>query len=72
MPYKDLLLQALQKIETPEPHCLKMQIAEESVIPQVVASLVQKGAQIVSLQQNQVSLEEIYFMLQNQQKEGLL
>jgi ABC-2 type transport system ATP-binding protein len=62
----------LQKIETPEPHCLKMQIAEESVIPQVVASLVQKGAQIVSLQQNQVSLEEIYFMLQNQQKEGLL
>jgi ABC-2 type transport system ATP-binding protein len=62
----------LQKIETPEPHCVKMQVAEEAVIPQVVASLVQKGAQIVSLQQNQVSLEEIYFMLQNQQKEGLL
>jgi ABC-2 type transport system ATP-binding protein len=62
----------LQKIETPELRCLKMQVAEEAVIPQVVASLVQKGAQIVSLQQNQVSLEEIYFMLQNQQKEGLL
>jgi ABC-2 type transport system ATP-binding protein len=62
----------LQKIETPDSHCVKMQVAEEAVIPQVVASLVQKGAQIVSLQQNQVSLEEIYFMLQNQQKEGLL
>jgi ABC-2 type transport system ATP-binding protein len=65
-------IEGLQKIETSEPHCIKMQVAEEAVIPQVVTSLVQKGAQIVSLQQNQVSLEEIYFMLQNQQKEGLL
>jgi hypothetical protein len=47
-------------------------VEEEPNIPSVVTYLVQKGAQIVSIQQHRASLEDIYFMLQNQQKEGLL
>jgi ABC-2 type transport system ATP-binding protein len=51
---------------------LRLQVEEEAVIPQIVTHLVQAGAQIVSLQQHRASLEDIYFMLQGQQKEGLL
>jgi ABC-2 type transport system ATP-binding protein len=62
----------LMTVEETNPRRLRMQVETEEVIPQVVTLLVQQGAQIVSLQQNRVSLEEIYFMLQNQQREGLL
>jgi ABC-2 type transport system ATP-binding protein len=59
-------------VEEPNPQRIRLQVQNEVVIPQVVTSLVQKGAQIISIQQHKVSLEEIYFMLQGQQKEGLL
>jgi ABC-2 type transport system ATP-binding protein len=51
---------------------IRLKVEGEAVIPTIVNYLVQGGAQMVSLQQRQVSLEDIYFMLQNKQKEGVL
>jgi hypothetical protein len=39
-------------------------------VPQVVACLVAQGAQLLSVQPQQVSLEEIYFKLQNEPQEA--
>jgi ABC-2 type transport system ATP-binding protein len=69
---QDMTLPGLLAVEAPESCRLKLQVEEEPNIPSVVTYLVQKGAQIVSIQQHRASLEDIYFMLQNQQKEGLL
>jgi len=49
---------------------IRAQIAEEAVIPSLVASLVAQKAQIVSVQPQKVTLEEIYFKLQSQAQEG--
>jgi ABC-2 type transport system ATP-binding protein len=45
---------------------LRVQVKEEAVIPTLITELVRQGAQILSVSPQQVSLEEIYFTLQNQ------
>ncbi len=54
--------------EPAEGNLWKVQVQQEANIPQVVTALVQAGAQITALQQQKVSLEEIYFKLQSQQE----
>jgi len=49
---------------------IRAQVAEEEVIPSLVATLVAQKAQIVSVQPQKVTLEEIYFKLQSQAQEG--
>jgi len=58
------------KLESPQALTLKLQVQDEADIPQVVTHLVHHGAQIVAVEHHRASLEEIYFKLQNQQKEG--
>jgi len=49
---------------------IRAQVAEEEIIPSLVATLVAQKAQIVSVQPQKVTLEEIYFKLQSQAQEG--
>jgi ABC-2 type transport system ATP-binding protein len=49
---------------------LRLQVKDQGVVPQVVACLVAQGAQLLSVQPQQVSLEEIYFKLQNEPQEA--
>jgi ABC-2 type transport system ATP-binding protein len=51
---------------------LRIQVNEDAIVPQLVTSLVGQGAQILSVTPQQVSLEEIYFSLQNSQQAGTL
>ena len=48
---------------------LHLQVNEEAVIPHLVSWMVGQSAQILSVQPRPVSLEEIYFKLQNEQQE---
>ena len=59
----------ISKIETIESG-LHVQVADESVIPSLAAELVRQNAQILSLTPKQVSLEEIYFELQENARQG--
>lgn len=52
--------------------CLRVQVNENAIVPLLVAHLVEQGAQILSVAPQQVSLEEIYFSLQNSQPAGVL
>ncbi len=52
-----------------EPSGLRVQVEQESVIPGLVAWLVGQGAHILAVQPRPVSLEEIYFKLQDEQQE---
>ena len=45
---------------------LRIQVAEEAAIPALNAELVRQGAQVVSLTPRQISLEDVYFKLQNE------
>jgi ABC-2 type transport system ATP-binding protein len=45
---------------------LRVQIENESIIPGLVTHLVQAGAQILRVEPVRVTLEEIYFKLQNE------
>jgi ABC-2 type transport system ATP-binding protein len=49
---------------------LKVQIQEDDVIPTLVSRLVGTGAQIVGVEEQKVSLEDIYFKLQETAREG--
>lgn len=60
-------LPGVLQLDSPQPECLQLQVQQESVIPQVVARLVEDGAQILAVQPRQVSLEEVYFKLQQQE-----
>ena len=51
---------------------LRIQISENAVVPQLVAHLVGQGAQILAVTPQQLSLEEIYFSLQDSQPAGVL
>jgi ABC-2 type transport system ATP-binding protein len=51
--------------------CLRMQVSENAVVPQLVAHLVGQGAQVLAVAPQQISLEEIYFLLQNSQLAGV-
>ena len=45
---------------------LRIQVADEAAIPAINAELVRQGAQVVSLTPRQISLEDVYFKLQNE------
>ena len=49
---------------------LRVQVQEEAVIPLLAAELVRQKAQILSLQPKKVTLEEIYFQLQENARQG--
>ncbi len=49
---------------------VRFQVEGESAIPGVVTALVQSGAQLTRLQPEQISLEEVYFTLQEQSRQG--
>lgn len=49
---------------------LHVQVQEENVIPLLVTQLVEHKAQIMSVKPQKISLEDIYFKLQNQVREG--
>jgi ABC-2 type transport system ATP-binding protein len=51
---------------------LRIRVSENAVVPQLVAHLVGQGAQILAVAPQQVSLEEIYFSLQDSQPAGVL
>jgi ABC-2 type transport system ATP-binding protein len=52
--------------------CMRIQVIENAVVPQLVAHLVGQGAQILAVTPQQLSLEEIYFSLQDSQPAGVL
>jgi ABC-2 type transport system ATP-binding protein len=53
----------------PENHHVLVQVSEEAVIPQLISTLVQSGVQIVAVEPQLASLEEIYFRLQQHAEE---
>ncbi len=53
-----------------EGSCLHVQLLEEDVIPLLVNELVHQRAQIMSVSPRKTSLEDIYFKLQNDAREG--
>jgi ABC-2 type transport system ATP-binding protein len=57
------------QVEETEKH-LRVQVQEESVIPQLAEELVRQKAQLLSLQPRKVTLEEIYFELQENARKG--
>ncbi len=65
-------LPGVLEIKQVSPGCLRIQVSENAVVPQLVAHLVGQGAQILAVAPQQVSLEEIYFSLQNSQPAGVL
>ncbi len=48
----------------------RFQVVEEGAIPALISELVRNDAQITSVHQEKVSLEDIYFRLQTEVKEG--
>ncbi len=62
--------QGVQEVKVVSPVSWRIQVAENAVVPCLVAHLAQQGAQILSVSPQQVSLEEIYFSLQDSQKAG--
>ena len=53
-----------------EGQSLHIQVLEEAVIPVLAAELVRQKAQLISLQPRRVTLEEIYFQLQETARQG--
>lgn len=49
---------------------IRVQVQEEAVIPTLVSALVGQNARIVGVQEQKVSLEDIYFKLQAEAREG--
>lgn len=49
---------------------LSFQVREEQVVPALVTFMVERGAQLLSVEPKQVSLEDIYFRLQKQSEAG--
>ena len=50
---------------------VRFQVLEESAIPGVVTVLVQAGAKLTRLQPEQITLEDVYFKLQEQSRQGV-
>lgn len=57
------------KVEGNEKH-LRVQVQEESVIPQLANEIVKQKGQVLSLTPKQFSLEDIYFQLQESARQG--
>ncbi len=51
-------------------HQYRVQVAEKAVIPQLAETIIHNHGKIVSLQPQEISLEEIYFTMQNGVQEG--
>jgi len=49
----------------------RFQVDEEGVIPSLISEMVRNEAQITSVRQEKISLEDIYFKLQTEVKEGV-
>ncbi len=54
-------------LQTESTQSLRIEVAAQAVIPQVVSDLVGLGAQILRVQAQEISLEQVYLQLQNQQ-----
>lgn len=54
-------------LQTESAQSLRIEVAAQEVIPQVVSDLVGLGAQILRVQPQEISLEQVYLQLQNQQ-----
>ena len=50
---------------------VRFQVQDESAIPGVVTTLVQAGAKLTRLQPEQITLEDVYFKLQEQSRQGV-
>ena len=50
---------------------VRFQVQEESAVPGVVTALVQAGAMLTRLQPEQITLEDVYFKLQEQSRQGV-
>ena len=64
-----LNLNGVLKVEQAEKK-LRVQVLEDGVIPSLAAELVRQKAQILSLQPKRITLEEIYFQLQENARQG--
>jgi len=53
------------------PLAWKLRVSDESLVPMMISQLAAGGAQILSVQPQAMTLEEVYFKLQNAQKEGV-
>jgi ABC-2 type transport system ATP-binding protein len=74
-PFADALstlsgLTGIRRIESRDETSIQVEIESQEQIPKVVSALVMKGAQILKLQPQEISLEEIYLKLQNINKEN--
>jgi len=63
-------IQGVLQVTRQSPVLLRLRVEEEAVIPVAASHLVQHGASLLSLQPARVSLEEIYFQLQNEERNG--
>ena len=63
-------VRGIQKIEEQEDG-IRVQVAEEAVIPDLVAELVRMNVPIINLHQEKFSLEEMYFKLQDMARQGV-
>ena len=50
---------------------VRFQVQDESAVPGVVTALVQAGAKLTRLQPEQITLEDVYFKLQEQSRQGV-
>ncbi len=63
-------LQGVLSLDVHSAQAVKIEIETEAIIPQVVAGLVSLGAQILRLQPQEISLEQVYLQLQNNNHNG--
>lgn len=63
-------LQGVLSLDIHSTLAVRIEIEAEAIIPRVVAGLVSLGAQIVRLQPQEISLEQVYLQLQNNNHNG--
>jgi ABC-2 type transport system ATP-binding protein len=63
-------LAGVRKIESQNETSLAVEVENQENIPQVISALVMKGAQVLKLQPQEISLEEVYLKLQNINREN--
>ena len=50
---------------------VRFQVQDELAVPGVVTALVQAGAKLTRVQPEQITLEDVYFKLQEQSRQGV-
>jgi len=53
------------RVVTPSESMLRLEVQSEDVIPSLISRLALSGAQIMKVQPQEISLEEVYLQLQN-------